>query len=184
MIALVLKALIKELNQFLQFKYELDEEVVTLTTLVNQDGSVPLEAENKIVCTMIGLEQDRMNVNDSSSRLMGKNPPINLNMYALFAANFSAANYAQSLKILSGVIAFFQGKQVFTNKNTPSLASAIPKITVTIANVEFRELTHLWGAIGAKYMPSIAYKIRMISIDQNRLLGELPTVTGTDPTVK
>ena len=180
MIANILEALLKELNQFLKARYELNENAVVLTTLVNQDGSMPLEAQNKIVCSMIGLEQDRTSLNHSVKGMGNKNAPINLNMYALFAANFDAKNYTQSLKVLSGVLAFFQGKQVFTNKNTPALNNVVEKITLTIANVEFRELTHLWGAIGAKYVPSVVYKIRMISIDQNRILNEVTPISGLD----
>lgn len=177
MIANVLDSIIKDLNQFLRRKYELKEDIAVISKVVNQDGSIPIMVENKIICSLIGIEQERVNLNYKPTNVQ-KNAPINLNMHLLFAANFQDTSYLQSLSLLSGLIAFFQGKKVFTSKNTPGLSSNTDKITLDIITISLKELTHLWGAIGAKYMPSIIYKIRMVVIDQNRLLEETTLISG------
>ncbi len=184
MIANVLETLAKEVNQFFKLKYDLNEDVVVLSHLVSQDGSTPINAENKMVCSLLSIEQDRMNLNAAPSARVVKNPPIHLNAYLLFAANFNANNYVESLRVLSGLMAFFQGKQVFTPQNTPGLQNSLDKLTIEISNVELRDLSNLWGAIGAKQLPSILYKLRMISIDQERLLEELPAIEGLQSEVK
>jgi hypothetical protein len=110
-----------------------------------------------------------------------KNPPIQLNLYVLFAAYFPG-NYLEALKFISLVLGFFQGKQVFTAQNTPGLPDGVDKLVVEINNLDQHAQNQLWSAIGAKMMPSVSMKIRMIVITRDQILSEVPEITGTDTT--
>ena len=184
MIANILQTVTSDINQFFKFKFNLKEDLVILSHLQNPDGSVPLLIENKMVCSLIGIEQDKTNVNFTPSSKVVKNPPVNLNLYVLFTTNFAARNYVEALRLMSGLIAFFQGKKVFTPQNTPALNQEISKITVEVANIELKELINMWGSVGAKHMPSIIYKIRMLSIDGDMLIGKITNITGLDNEIK
>lgn len=56
---------------------------------------------------------------------------------------------------LSFIISFFQNKNVFNHQNSPELDEKIEKIIVDLYTLNLEQQNHLWGALGAKYMPSV-----------------------------
>lgn len=178
MIDQVTKALVSELNTFIKLKYELIEPKIVISNLVNQDGSIPPENNNRVICSLINIEQERVLSGGafSTSGNSRKNPPINLDLFVMFSSNYSGENYPEGLKFLSLVVSFFQGKMVFTPQNTPMLPNNIQKITLDLFNVDLGNLSHLWGAIGAKYLPSVIYKVRMITFFEDRIIDETSSV--------
>jgi len=178
MIANILDSIAKDVNRFFRLKFDLNEDVLVLSHLQNTDGSVPKIVENKLIASLIGIEQERTLINRNAASGVIKNPPINLTLYVVFVTNFSAKNYLEALRIISGLISFFQGKQVFNSKNTPGMYSQINKITMEIAPLKLKELTEMWGSVGAKHMPSIIYKLRVVSIDRELLLEEVTDISG------
>ena len=171
-----------ELNSFFRRRTGITENMVELSELVNLDGSVAFSGQDKILCTLISVEQERTNINRTvGGGLERKNPPIDLNLYVLYSAYYQASNYEEALKSLSGIIGFFQGNQVFTAQNTPALNDGIQKLTVELMNLDVKELSNFWTAVGSKHLPSVLYKWRMISITENMILEELPQIKGVDP---
>ena len=57
------------------------------------------------------------------------------------------------------------------------MPSPLEKLTFEIFNLPINELSHIWSGIGAKYVPSIIYKVRMISIQENIAKEEIPSVS-------
>jgi len=66
---------------------------------------------------------------------------------------------------------------VLDHSNTPQLSPKIEKLTFEIVNLDMQSLNQLWGTIGGKYMPSILYKVRMLSFDQKYIKAELHSVS-------
>jgi hypothetical protein len=180
MIQNVIPVIVRELNSYLGLRFGFNEQKVIISNLVGQDGSIAFKDENKVVCSLINIEQERVNLNAHFMKNAKTNPPVNLNLYLLFSAYFSSANYEEAFKFLTSVISFFQGKQVFTPSNTPLLDKNVDKITFEIVNLDLRELSNLWAALGAKYMPSVIYKLRMISIYEDMIIEEIPEITAVD----
>lgn len=180
MIHHVLQIVSKDLNQFLKNRLGVNESVVLLSELVNQDGSVAITSENKIVCTLLNIEQERINLNAAVNTKSQVNAPVNLNLYVLFSSYYSASNYLEALKALSLTILFFQGKQVFTQANTPALGPIVEKVTLEMVNVEMHELSNFWTAIGAKHLPCVLYKFRMLSIAAEAILEEMSPIRSLD----
>jgi hypothetical protein len=180
MIHHVLQVISKDLNLFLKNRLSLNEDIVILSELVNQDGSVAISAENRIICTLLNIEQERVNLNSPLSKKALINPPINLNLFVLFSAFYASANYVEALKSLSLAIGFFQGKQVFTSANTPAFVAGIDKITVEMVNVEMNELSNFWTAVGSKHLPCVLYKFRMVSLTADMILEEYAEVGAID----
>ena len=58
------------------------------------------------------------------------------------------------------------------------MQSPLEKLTMEIFNLPINELSHIWSGIGAKYVPSIIYKIRMLTIQEEIIKKEVPSVTG------
>ena len=100
-----------------------------------------------------------------STRIPGGMPDLHLNMKILFSAHFNPLNYVQALKYLSEVINFFQAKPVFEQSNSPGLVDTnIQKLNFNIYHQDTNVKNNLWATLGAKYMPSISYHVRLITI--------------------
>lgn len=184
MIDHVLSTLVADLDAYLKRRLDSDESVVELSALVNLDGSVAFRGQNKVLCSLVAVQQDRSTYNVPLSKTALKNPPVQLNIYILFSAYFQAANYAQGLKALSNVIGFFQGKQVFTPQNTPGLNQGTDKISVELFNFDLKELSHFWTAFGVKHLPSALYRLRLLNITEDIILAELPEIISVDTNEK
>jgi hypothetical protein len=187
MIHTVLEAIRNELDEFLKRRRhsEPNKSHVMLSELVSIDGGVHEEALDKVIITLINVEQERVALNarafDGNTR---KNPPIGLNLVVLISANYKPEEYFGALQDLSSVIGFFQGKQLFTAQNTPGFPDRFFKMTVEMINLDMRELSNFWTAVGSKHLPSVIYKLRMISISADMILEETREIIGVETTPK
>ena len=111
---------------------------------------------------------------------------IRFNVFLLFAAHYPHAsgshNYNDGLRALSGVISFFQANNFFDHKNTPTLPPNIEKLVVEHYSLTLEQQNHLWGAIGAKYLPSVLYKVRLNVYQEEELQVGGPPITTVDIT--
>jgi len=177
MIHEVVPSILAELQEFFNNRFDSPEEMVVMGNMVNQDGSSSPEMENKLVVTLINIERDGSKQMKGDGFMQG-NPPVHVNVYLMFAANFQTSNYAEALKFISGVMGFFQGHTVFTHHNAPLLPANAKPVKVEIVNLAFRELVNLWSIIGAKYVPSVLYRFRAIDMDIHNIQDEIPAVAG------
>jgi hypothetical protein len=180
MIYETLSCLTEEMNEYFRNKLKINEEKIVLSGLVNQDGSIAIQGENKIIVTLVNIEKETAkggNGKSLSSSFSNMTQPLHLNIYVLFSAYFSSGNYPEALRFLSFVIAYFQHKSVFNQSNTPGLDSKIEKLTFEIVDVNADMLSNMWSTLGAKYMPSVLYKIRMLNFDESVIREFRPAVS-------
>jgi hypothetical protein len=91
-------------------------------------------------------------------------PPLILNLYIQFAVYNQ--HYDEALKQIGYVLGYFQTHPVLTTQNTPALnGSGVDKLTFEVVNYTHQDLSNLWSQLGAKYLPSVVYKMRMIIVD-------------------
>lgn len=179
MIHQVLPAIVRELTEYLESKFGISDDQVALGNIVNQDGSLAVDG-NKLVVSLINISRDG---SLGAVRNLGgnENPPVYVNLYVLFAAvfnqsNISSQDYLESLKMISGVISFFQGRNYFDGHNTPDFPADAGKVVTEIENIEFRELVNLWSLSGAKYVPSVVYRLRSLNMEEGLISDILPHV--------
>ena len=99
MIHNILQVVAKDLNTFLQMRFQYSEDIVVLSELMNNaDGSFAVAGENKMVCTLMNVEQERLHANSPMGTKAMFNPPFNLNLYVLFSAFYTPANYIPNAK--------------------------------------------------------------------------------------
>ncbi|WP_299836681.1 DUF4255 domain-containing protein [uncultured Tenacibaculum sp.] len=174
------------LNKELKMSFGLTEDIVKVSSLINLDGSITQNIENKIILSVINLEQEKNikyrqeYVGTSNGSFNKVNPPIYLNMHLLVSANYNSNNYIEALKMLSAVIGTFQTSKVFTSQSHPELDNSIERLILEIYNIPVQELSHVWSGIGAKYVPSIVYKIRMINIQKGQIKEQIAGVGNLD----
>jgi hypothetical protein len=181
MIFEILQVIKEEINGYL------DVNPVTLENIANVDQEGDADT-NGVVLTLLNTQEETTLKNVSNNSISGtdvsyKNPKVNLNLYLLFSANNSS--YTESLKSLSKVIQFFQGKRVFTQSNT-NFQRADDEMK-NLKNFHFRmdlftpsfeELNFIWGTLGGKQFPSAIYKVSLIEIERDVLLEQGAVISG------
>lgn len=156
---------------------------VKVSRFVKDDGTIAIPNDT-LGLTLVNVEEERImksqitHVTTPKGTVANINPEIKLNLYVLFAANF--ADYSSSLKFLSGVFRFFQSKTVFTSDNTPIMDPTIQKLIVELYSLSFEQQNHLWGYLGAKFIPSVLYKIRLVTIQECAVSDETPRLGVLD----
>lgn len=141
----------------------------------------------KVIITLLNVEEESTLKNLRAERIVNnqteyRNPPINLNLYMLISANCDS--YENSLKSISKTIEFFQGKKVFTSANTIYNRSNVSfdvldyfRFNIELYTPGFEILNHIWGTLGGRQLPSVAYKVQMIQIDRDSKLSTSGVIT-------
>lgn len=166
------------LNSYFSNRFSLSEQKVMMSNLVNQDGTVAVRETDKLILTMLNLQKENLGSGMNKSGGVYTNKPVNVNVYILFSAYFSENNYKEGLKFISALIGFFQGNPVFTRENTPDLDDKISKLTFELENLSLQDLNHIWGMLGGKYLPSVVYKMRMITIQEGDITGTFSNLSS------
>lgn len=149
--------------------------------------------KGKVVMTLVNVEEEWAMKNSPAVRVINdrteyKNPPVNLNLFLLIAANCDS--YDNSLSSISHTIEFFQGKKIFTSVNTVykrELASMAEldqfKFVVELYTPGFETLNNIWGTLGGRQLPSVLFKIQIIQIERDKKLGTSSVITHVGGTL-
>lgn len=135
--------------------------------------------ENSLVLSLVNIEEEHLAI--SKSRVIREahsslyvSPPLHLNLYIIFSANIN--DYAESLKQLTWVLRFFQARDAFNKQNSPKLHEDIDLLHLKLHPINFEQAFSFWGAMGGKYIPSVLYKMRMVTIDQKVVTQDAPPI--------
>lgn len=149
--------------------------------------------DGKVVITLLNVEEEWTLKNSPAAKVINnkteyRNPPVNLNVYIIIAANCSG--YDTSLSSISRTIEFFQSKKIFTSSNTVynrSNPSAQPldnfKFIVELYTPGFEILNHIWGTLGGRQLPSVVYKIQIIQLERDKKLASSELITQVSGTL-
>lgn len=165
-----------QVNRYLKLKLDIIEDKTVIDNIISQSGILNAP---ELCLSLINVEEEKVHKVQSPYKITDNgavnliHPEIKLNLYVLFTANFSPNRYEEALRFLSYVITFFQGRQVFDHQNTPTLDTQIEKLIVELVTLSFEQQNHLWGYIGAKYMPSVLYKVRLLSVWDEAMIQEM-----------
>lgn len=98
------------LNQFLKREFQETEDKAVVSNIVDQDGAVVSDVENKILIQIVYIEKDTtpdrgpLRVPSGPGTVIQNPAPLHLNLYLMFSAHFNGANYMEALKFLSQCI--------------------------------------------------------------------------------
>ena len=198
MIFEVIQIIAEQVNNYLD-EIGLEKTVVAenIAFLESQNDVISGNLEDKVALTLINLDEEATlknfpNHSVENAKTIYKNSIINLNLYLLFSANRTI--YINSLNDISKIIAFFQGKKLFTqantiyNRNNVAMANVDNfRFAVELYTPTFEELNYIWGTLGGKQLPSALYKVSMIQIERNIAQGEgqlISRVKGITKTIE
>lgn len=140
------------------------EEWVALTNAVDIDGRVSESARNKIVMMLVGLQTDPTVRNTPPVNPAGVKvtPPLHLNVFVMFFANFTGSNYATGLRMISRVLVFFHQNPIFVPDPLPGRPDE--NIALDFANLDLMQTNDLMAMLGLKYLPSAFYRLKTLAL--------------------
>ncbi len=174
----------QKLNEFFKAADPRNEDWVILSNIVDQEGHPYEQAKDKVVMFLANIKHETIistynpTVPVSNNQYAIITPPLYIDLFVLFFANFSEKNYTEGLGVISQTLSFFQQNPWFTQENLPGLDPEIDKLTFEMVNLEMTDLNYLMGMIGAKYLPSVFYKVRVIPFRGAAIQGLSPAVKG------
>ncbi len=146
-----------------------------------------------VVLSLINLQEEFTLKNISNNytnntEVNYRNPKVNLNLYILFSSTNTL--YEESLKNLTKVVEFFQGKKVFTQDNTSfervddMVNVGDFKFIADLYTPSFEELNFIWGTLGGKQYPSAIYKVTLLEIHRDFVFEKGSVITGMNNGLK
>lgn len=175
MIDLALGVIVSQLNQGLRRAFAVREDLAVLSNLLEQDSTVGPQVENRLVVSLVNIERETLAQREPRA---GSNPmgrvlmtpePVHLTLSVMVAANYGGTNYAEGLKMISAAVGFFQSRPLFDHRNTPELDRRIERLALDIANLGVADLSNLWSILSGRYLPSVLYRVRMVSVDLSQV---------------
>ena len=169
--------------------------VVDLNSIISPGGEMNLDDNFHITIMLVGLEEERREgkrpriIEREDRQLLRLNPPVELDLFILFAAH--QTNYETALRDLSDVLSFFQANPVFDEQRFPSLNSSvsdseskpwrlIEKLIFDVYSLSFEQQNNLWAMLGSKYIPSVVYKVKMLTVFETRSKERASPITELD----
>lgn len=103
-------------------------------------------------------------------------PPLKLNLVLLFAGRFQ--QYAQALRTLSHLLSFMHARPLFTPADSPGMPPGIERLALELLSWTPEQLNQMWACLGAKHLPSVVYRLRMVVLQDSEPSGTgLPITT-------
>jgi len=171
------------LNRQLMAQYGLTENAVVLNNVINTSGSVPAKNQNKMVLSLINLEHETNRqfngryTSNANGQYTNITPFVRFNMDVMMVSNFD--DYDETLKFLDATVAFFQSNTSLSAQNSSDIPAGLEKLEFDVEKISYYDMHSLWSAMGAKYQPSIVYKVRLVTLQANQIEGLPPTITST-----
>jgi len=88
------------------------------------------------------------------------NPELRLDLCVLFVARFK--QYEMALKVLSGIVRFFQRNPIFVGSDTTPLPGGIERLSVEEASLPLAAQNDVWSTLRTTYLPSVLYRVRTL----------------------
>ncbi|WP_257657867.1 DUF4255 domain-containing protein [Parapedobacter lycopersici] len=167
-----LSFLTEQVNAYLQTLEEnadLPEKFVVLKNVAQLTEQESMALDNVFI-TLVNISEESTMKNIPNYKQEGgstiyRNAPVYLNMYVLFSSCVTKS-YEKSLSYLSQIVAFFQGKNTFTNQNSPTLNEDLNnfKFTLDLFSPTFEQANYLWSTLGGKQFPHVLYRMRLVEV--------------------
>ncbi len=158
-----------ELNAFILSRTNSAGVEVKLSKIVSDQGKIAFP-DDSVAMTVFNLEEDPIfksqlpEFSYVDGQHVKREPELKLILHLLFAANFTI--YEEAWKAIGFVLSFFQSHPVFQSEEHPALPTKIGKLTIELESHGVEQLNQIWSYLGAKHLPSVAYRIRMVIIQE------------------
>jgi len=183
MIGDLLTLIAKEVTTYIdsQVKLPSGKKTVLLYKPNSAKGEIDIP-DNTIALSLLNIEQE-LSIREATikkevinGKVYKQDPAVHINLQVIFISNFQN-DYVTELNYITKVIEFFQQKSTFTPSNTKGLREFnIDKLTFKLNTLELSEQHNIWSMLGTTYMPSVVYKISMLTIQKDKELTQASVV--------
>jgi hypothetical protein len=168
-----------ELNGFLGARFPSHEEHAVVCGLGGTEGGAQSRIDNRLVLSLVNVEREALagmaGTVPRGGGYAARSPALHLNLYVLLSASYPQ-NYPQALQLLGTALGYFQARQAYDAHSGPDFPRELDKLQLELVNLSIQELNNLWAIMGAKYLPSALYKLRMLTIQENWIDEVVPSV--------
>ncbi|WP_323789878.1 DUF4255 domain-containing protein [Psychroserpens sp.] len=169
-------------EQYLKNKMSLHESFVAVNSVIQPDGSLTKSTKNKVILSLINIVRETSKPFSYRNKRLDTGysntvPPEKYNLDVLVSSNFD--DYSESLKFLNEAILFFQINASISSETNSNIPTGIEKLEFELETISYHQMHSLWNAMGAKYQPSVIYKMRLLTLDPNQTRGFIPEIIET-----
>ena len=197
MIRTALEFIKKELDSFIAEREQDPAQyspgsIVDLKPVALPNGNIIITDTMHVTLMLTGVEEDRREgkrpyfIPTEDNQFIKLNPPVDLDLFILFAAHNS--NYENSLRDLSSIVSFFQANNVFDSQKYPALNAMvaepvnkpwqlIERLSFKLYGLSFEQQNNLWSMLGSKYIPSVMYKVNMVTAFDTKAKEKTPRIS-------
>src|ERR1051325_1273607 len=166
--------------------------VVDLKSIVLPNGTIDTTDTTHITVMLVGVDEERREgkrpqyIPTADKQFLRLNPPVEVDLVVLFVAHNKS--YTAALRGLSDVLGFFQASPVFDATRYPALNASvtnadetpwrlISRLSFSLCSMTFEQQNNLWAMLGSKYMPSVVYRMKMLTVFETRGQEKVPAIT-------
>lgn len=153
-----------QLNQHFKMRFGLTEDKLIISNLVNADGASAVEEET-VVMSLVNIQEETHN----KRMVAGEVSPVTLNVILLFSTTFTGKQTGEGLKFIAEIISFFQRENVHEVEGNT--------LRFDLLSLDLSKQQELWSSLGAKYAPSVLYKVGLIAIEDDMPTSEINFAT-------
>ncbi len=172
---------VSKLNGHLSGRFGAPEDIAVLAPLTDPDGKVSELTRNRLALFITNISEDSVprRGQGRGAPLAGFTAgvdPLHLDVYAMLAASYDANIYGEGLKMLSAALMYFQSYPMMTPQNTPNMPKGMQQLSFEISNLRVEEMGQMWGNLGGRYVPSVMFKIRTVTLTSGAITSLKPAI--------
>lgn len=188
MIDQALTLAVDRLNGHLSGQFSAPDDIVVLSPMTDVDGKPADAVRNKLAFFVTNISEDALprRGHSRAASLTGKTvetAPLHLDIYTMLAASFDAQIYTEGLKMLSAALMYFQSYPVLNPQNAPEMPAGLQQLSFEISNLRVEEMGQMWGNLGGRYVPSVMFKIRTVTLASGAITSVVPTIRAPQGSV-
>lgn len=166
--------------------------VVDLKPVALPNGTINITNTTHVTLMIAGVEEERREgkrpvyTPTDDKQFTKLNAPVEIDIFLLFAAHNK--DYPTALRDLSSILSFFQGNPIFDVQKYPSLNDGakepvtkpwqlIERLSFRLYNLSFEQQNNLWSMLGTKYIPSVTYKLNMLTVFETKAKEKAPAIS-------
>lgn len=163
----VLEIICQYANEYLQNIDRRPGDWVVLSNLVDHQGKINEDTRDKVVMTLYNITHETT-ISTYTAAQAGQGgyaivpAPLYIDLHVMVIANFIERAYADGLTAIARIISYFQQNPALTHDNAPQLDPGVDKIVLEFTSLSPVDVNYVIGMLGAKYLPSVFYKLRLI----------------------
>lgn len=166
--------------------------VVDLKSIVLPNGNLNVTDTTHITVMLVGVDEERREgkrpvyIPADDKNFFRLNPPVELDLFVLFVAHNK--DYETALRDLSDVVGFFQANPFFDATKNPGINASvgnpdqkpwqlIDRLSFSLHSLSFEQQNNLWAMLGSKYIPSVVYRMKMLTFFETKCNDKAAGIT-------